>query len=119
MTTVGILGVMHDDETRRKYNWGLDVIEELILEFHPDVICGEVLPGSWERYKRNRNDRGYWGEPAIRRDRKGEVRVAGAPEPASPLIPMGVQTYDHDSADQEHGQAAPGGTLIVHRRRRP
>jgi hypothetical protein len=47
MTTVGILGVMHDDETRRKYNLGLGVIEELIMEFHPDVICGEVLPGSW------------------------------------------------------------------------
>lgn len=64
MTTAGILGVMHDDETRRKYNLGLDVIGELILEFQPDVICGEVLPGSWERYKHNRNDRGYWGEPA-------------------------------------------------------
>lgn len=63
MTTVGILGVVHDHELRQKHNITLNLIRELILEFNPDVICGEVLPASWEHYQRDRNYRGYWGEP--------------------------------------------------------
>ncbi|TLS53934.1 hypothetical protein FE782_00855 [Paenibacillus antri] len=63
MTTVGILGVVHDDQLRRKHNLTLDLIKELILDFSPDVICGEVLPTSWEHYQRDRDYRGYWGEP--------------------------------------------------------
>lgn len=63
ITTVGILGVTHDQEMRMKYHLTLDVIQELILEFEPDVICGEVLPSSWERYRTDPADRGYWGEP--------------------------------------------------------
>ncbi|WP_253806022.1 hypothetical protein [Paenibacillus sp. Cedars] len=64
MTTVGILGVTHDEGLRQKYNLTLDVIKELILEFEPDVICGEVLPSSWKQYQQDRSHRGYWGEPA-------------------------------------------------------
>ncbi|MDO7908658.1 hypothetical protein Q5741_19910 [Paenibacillus sp. JX-17] len=64
MTTVGILGVVHDDELRQKYGLSLNVIEELILEFEPDVICGEVLPASWAKYQEDPAVRGYWGEPA-------------------------------------------------------
>lgn len=64
MTIVGILGVVHDNELRQKYNLSLGFIKELILEFNPDVICGEVLPNSWEQYRRDSTDRGYWGEPA-------------------------------------------------------
>lgn len=64
MTTVGILGVTHDEGLRQKYNLTLDVIKELILEFEPDVICGEVLPSSWEQYQQDSSHRGYWGEPA-------------------------------------------------------
>lgn len=63
MTTVGILGVVHDDELRQKYNLSLEFIKTLILDFNPDVICGEVLPSSWEHYKKDRTYRGYWGEP--------------------------------------------------------
>lgn len=64
MTTIGILGLVHDDELRQKYNLSLDFIKELILEFNPGVICGEVLPGSWEKYNQDNTNRGYWGEPA-------------------------------------------------------
>jgi hypothetical protein len=64
MTVVGILGVIHDNSSRIKYGLTLELIEELILEFRPDVICGEVLPTSWERYLLHPNDKGYWGEPA-------------------------------------------------------
>ncbi|OBZ13990.1 hypothetical protein A8L34_08420 [Bacillus sp. FJAT-27264] len=63
MVTVGILGVVHDDELRVNNNLPLEFIKELILEFNPDVICGEVLPASWEKYKEDPTNRGYWGEP--------------------------------------------------------
>ncbi|MEJ8305211.1 hypothetical protein [Saccharibacillus sacchari] len=62
MTVVGILGVVHHDELRKQTGLTLELIRELILEFAPDVICGEVLPTSWERYKQDLKDRGYWGE---------------------------------------------------------
>ncbi|OPH62147.1 hypothetical protein BC351_02645 [Paenibacillus ferrarius] len=64
MSTVGILGVIHDNELRKRYHLTLELIKELILEFKPDVICGEVLPDSWEKYKTDSTHRGYWGEPA-------------------------------------------------------
>ncbi|WP_339803773.1 hypothetical protein MKY19_14260 [Paenibacillus sp. FSL R5-0744] len=64
MSIVGILGVVHDDELRQKYHFSLEFIKDLILEFNPDIICGEVLPSSWEHYKKDSNYRGYWGEPA-------------------------------------------------------
>lgn len=62
ITTVGILGVTHDHSLRTEYELPLELIRELIMEFEPDVICGEVLPSSWERYKRDPSERGYWGE---------------------------------------------------------
>ncbi|WP_018756303.1 hypothetical protein [Paenibacillus terrigena] len=64
MTTLGILGVTHDPVLREKYNLSLDFIQELIVEFNPDVICGEVLPASWEQYLQDPTHQGYWGEPA-------------------------------------------------------
>ncbi|MBA2936947.1 hypothetical protein HZF08_01360 [Paenibacillus sp. CGMCC 1.16610] len=64
MSTVGILGVVHDNKLRKRYHLTLEIIKELILEFNPDVICGEVLPDSWEKYKTDPTHRGYWGEPA-------------------------------------------------------
>ncbi|WP_017815043.1 hypothetical protein [Paenibacillus shenyangensis] len=60
---VGILGVVHDDALRFQYDLTLEVIKELILDFDPDVICGEVLPTSFEKYKEDSDNRGYWGEP--------------------------------------------------------
>ncbi|WP_225446231.1 hypothetical protein [Paenibacillus rhizovicinus] len=64
MTTVGILGVLHDESLRQRYRFGLERIRELILEFQPDAICGEVLPNSWQKYNADPSQRGYWGEPA-------------------------------------------------------
>ncbi|MZQ81276.1 hypothetical protein GQF01_03950 [Paenibacillus sp. 5J-6] len=63
MSTVGILGVLHDDELRNKFDLSLEVIKKLIIEFNPDVICGEVLPSSWEKFKADPILRGYFGEP--------------------------------------------------------
>ena len=64
MTTVGILGTIHDEALRVKYNCTLSLYNELIREFKPDIICGEVLPLSWQKYQTDKNDKGYWGEPA-------------------------------------------------------
>ncbi|WP_127530403.1 hypothetical protein [Paenibacillus kobensis] len=64
MTTIGILGVLHDPELRQRYGLTMELIEELIVEFNPDVICGEVLPSSWDKFIEDPNNRGYWGEPA-------------------------------------------------------
>lgn len=61
--TIGILGVVHNNELRIQSGLTLELIRELILEFDPEVICGEVLPSSWEHYKQKSDDRGYWGEP--------------------------------------------------------
>ncbi|PWW04889.1 hypothetical protein DFQ01_106174 [Paenibacillus cellulosilyticus] len=63
MTTVGILGVVHNHELREHYRLSLRVIQTLIEAYNPDVICGEVLPASWEKYRQNRSNQGYWGEP--------------------------------------------------------
>lgn len=63
INTIGVLGVVHEEELRNRCNLTLKLIEELILEFNPDVICGEVLPESWEKYKADPTNRGYWGEP--------------------------------------------------------
>ncbi|NGZ74699.1 DUF5694 domain-containing protein [Saccharibacillus alkalitolerans] len=61
--TIGILGVVHNNELRMQTGLTIELIRELITEFDPDVICGEVLPVSWDRYKREPAERGYWGEP--------------------------------------------------------
>jgi len=62
MTVVGILGVNHDEEMRNKYNLTLDLIKELILDFNPNVICGEVTPATWDLYSQGKANQGYWAE---------------------------------------------------------
>lgn len=64
MTIVGILGVNHNEEMRNKYNLTLDLIKELILDFNPNVICGEVTPATWDLYSQGKANQGYWAEPA-------------------------------------------------------
>ncbi|PIH61050.1 hypothetical protein [Paenibacillus sp. LK1] len=64
MTVVGILGTIHNQELREKYNSSLTLYEDLITEFNPDIICGEVHPQSWKKYIKDKQDKGYWGEPA-------------------------------------------------------
>lgn len=63
MTVVGILGVNHNEEMRNKYRLTLDFIKELIIEFNPDVICGEVTPITWDLYRRGKAGEGYWAKP--------------------------------------------------------
>ncbi|WP_418041383.1 hypothetical protein [Paenibacillus xylanilyticus] len=64
MTVVGILGTIHNPELRETYHCSLALYESLITEFKPDIICGEVHPLSWQKYLKDRNNKGYWGEPA-------------------------------------------------------
>ncbi|MBD7962771.1 hypothetical protein [Fictibacillus norfolkensis] len=61
MAVVGILGMTHDEEMQKKYNYPLSLVEELIIEFKPDVICG-VHPLSWELYLNNGVPQGILGE---------------------------------------------------------
>ncbi|PEW01170.1 hypothetical protein CN425_13875 [Bacillus cereus] len=62
MTIVGILGMVHDEDWQEKYHFPLSLVKELILEFKPDVICGEVHPHSWELYLREGNPKGIYEE---------------------------------------------------------
>lgn len=64
MTIVGILGTIHNPELRERYHCPLTFYQELIEEFDPDIICGEVHPQSWNKYVKDRDEKGYWGEPA-------------------------------------------------------
>ncbi|WP_257348692.1 hypothetical protein [Pseudalkalibacillus decolorationis] len=62
MTIVGILGMTHDEEMQRKYQYPLSLVKEFILEFDPDVICGEVHPDSWELFIEEGKPNGIIGE---------------------------------------------------------
>lgn len=64
ITIVGILGTTHNPDFRIKYHYPLSLLEELILEFHADVICGEVHPNAWDRYQRTQMYEEYLGTPA-------------------------------------------------------
>ena len=48
---VGILGVTHDPEMQETFQYPLSLMQELIQEFAPDVICGEVHSQSWRLYR--------------------------------------------------------------------
>ena len=62
MAVVGILGMTHDEEMQKKYQYALSLVEELITEFNPDVICGEVHPDSWKLYLEEGEPHGILGE---------------------------------------------------------
>lgn len=62
MTTVGILGMTHDEGWQEKYQFPLSLVKELIIEFEPDVICGEVHPDSWDLYLKEGNPKGIYEE---------------------------------------------------------
>jgi len=63
MTVVGIMGVNHNEDMRNKYKLTLDLIREVILEFSPNIICGEVTPATWDLYRMGKANQGYWTEP--------------------------------------------------------
>ncbi len=56
--------MIHDEELRQKYHCTLPLYKQIIVDFAPDLICGEVHPLSWKRYLEDNTDKGYWGEPA-------------------------------------------------------
>ncbi|WP_370551004.1 hypothetical protein [Halobacillus sp. GSS1] len=62
LAVVGILGMTHDEAMQKKYNYPLSLVEELIGEFNPDVICGEVHPESWKLYLNEGEPFGILGE---------------------------------------------------------
>lgn len=61
-TVVGILGVTHDPILQAQYHFPLALMDELIQEFSPQVICGEVHPKSWRLYQETGNGAGILGE---------------------------------------------------------
>lgn len=44
MTIVGLLGTIHNEEIRNRVNCTLSLYKDIIIEFNPDIICGEVHP---------------------------------------------------------------------------
>ncbi|MPM84655.1 hypothetical protein SDC9_131728 [bioreactor metagenome] len=67
MSVLGILGTVHIEEMRKEYNYSLKRMEELIEEFKPDIICGEVRPEDWEKYCSNNKYEGYLGPSEYRK----------------------------------------------------
>lgn len=67
MNIVGILGTIHNEQKREKYNYSLKYIEDLIVEFNPDIICGEIRPEDFEKYIIDKNYNGYLGPNEYRK----------------------------------------------------
>jgi len=67
MATVAILGTMHDENIRKQCNFTLDRMKDIILRFKPDIICGEVRPEVWNKYKSDRSYDGYLGPNEYRK----------------------------------------------------
>lgn len=64
LTILGILGTTHNPDFRVRYNYPLELLKEVILDFNPSVICGEVHPTSWDRQLKNQVYEEYLGMPA-------------------------------------------------------
>ncbi|MEI5908749.1 hypothetical protein WAK64_17010 [Bacillus spongiae] len=60
-TVVGILGTVHTEDLRSKFHYSLEKLEEKILEFNPDIICGEIRPEDWEKHITTTDYTGYLG----------------------------------------------------------
>ncbi len=67
MSILGILGTIHNDEMRKDYNYSLEKMAEIIEDFKPDIICGEVRPEDWNKYLENKNYEGYLGPSEYRK----------------------------------------------------
>ena len=62
MNIVGILGTVHgDDVSRKKLGYPIEIMRDAIMDFKPDIICGEVRPEDWEKYCNDKNYSGYLG----------------------------------------------------------
>ena len=67
MSVLGILGTIHSEEMRKEFNYSLDEMEELIEWFKPDIICGEIRPEDWQKYRDNNEYEGYLGPNEYRK----------------------------------------------------
>jgi hypothetical protein len=68
MTTVGILGTIHgEDSFREELGYTLEAMKQAIINFNPDIICGEVRPEDWDKYCYDRNYSGYLGPNEYKR----------------------------------------------------
>lgn len=68
MDTVGILGTIHGDEDFRfEKGYTLDMMKAIILEFKPDIICGEVRPEDYDKYCNDKSYEGYLGPSEYRK----------------------------------------------------
>ena len=54
MTIVGLLGTIHNEEIRNRVNCTLNLYKDIIIEFNPKIICGEVHPQSWMKYQNDK-----------------------------------------------------------------
>lgn len=67
MNRVGLLGTIHSSEIRENYNYSLEDLEKIILDFNPDIICGEVRKKDYENYERDESYIGYLGPNEYRK----------------------------------------------------
>lgn len=68
MGVVGILGTMHgEDSFREQIGYTLENMRQVIADFKPDIICGEVRPEDWEKYCKDKSYSGYLGPNEYRR----------------------------------------------------
>lgn len=67
MSVLGIFGTMHSEEIRANSNFDLEAYEALIMDFSPDIICGEVRPEDWESHLKDESYTGYLGPNEYRK----------------------------------------------------
>ena len=62
MSLLGILGTVHGDyEKRIQFGYSAELLQKVILDFKPDIICGEVRPEDWQKHQIDKNYAGYLG----------------------------------------------------------
>ncbi|MDP5274935.1 hypothetical protein [Chengkuizengella axinellae] len=67
MTSIGLLGTLHNDEIRKEVNYSLSLMKDIILQFAPDIICGEIREQDWGQYIKDKSYTGYLGPDEYRR----------------------------------------------------
>jgi len=95
MSVLGILGTIHSDEMRKEYDFSLKKMGELIEQFEPDIICGEVRPEDWEKYCNNNEYEGYLGPSEYR-----ELIIPLCERKGIKFIP--IDWYEDDMVDMDY-----------------
>lgn len=67
MGIVGILGTVHNENMKSNYNYPLEFLENVIMEFSPQIICGQVRPEDWDTYCNDKNSNVYLGHDEYRK----------------------------------------------------